>query len=209
MEPTTPVSNNEEQYPPLPPGTYKIVMEQPKEAPSFMEIFIKLLPSIITLAAVVAGIWQFNAGQKENKTRELNMRQMEIEKMNNQSNREILAKFKENQNRIYSEAMSVVGYIATHKDWKSEKYQEAVTKFDQLYWVDLSSVATENVNKALLKFQNILKNLQMNSYNNINEKIYDLQEAGENVAIAIRESSMDYTLPGGLKGLEDSTKTKH
>ena len=135
-----------------------------------------------------------------------NCSQIEIDKMNNQLNREILAKFKENQNKVYSEAMSTIGYLATHKDHTSEKYQETLNRFNQLYWVELSSVATENVNKALLIFQNILNNLQNNQYRFINEKIYDLQDAAEKIAEAMRESSMDYSLPGGLKGLDPNAK---
>ncbi|MBC7886674.1 MAG: hypothetical protein H7Z13_02215 [Ferruginibacter sp.] len=172
---------------------------------SKLETFLKLFTPILTLATVMVGVYQFNEGQKENKTRELNMRQMEIDKMNNQLNREILAKFKENQNKIYAEAMSTIGYLATHKDYVSEKYQETLNRFNQLYWVELSSVATEDVNKKLLIFQNILSNLQNNQYRFINDKIYDLQEAAEQVAEAMRASSMDYSLPGGLRGLEPAT----
>jgi len=177
------------------------------ESSSKLETALKIITPLLTLITVMVGVYQFNAGQKENKTRELNMRQMEIDKMNNQMNREILAKFKDNQNKIYSETMSAIGYLATHKDYKTEKYQEHLNRFNQLYCVDLSSVATENVNTQLMKFQNMLKNLQNNNYRLIDDKIYDLQEAAENVAVAIRESSMDYSLPGGLKGLDNAGKT--
>lgn len=176
------------------------------EPTSKLEPILKILTPLLTLITVFVGVFQFNAGQRENKTRELNMRQIEIDKMNNQLNREILGKFKENQNKVYSEAMSTIGYLATHKDHTSEKYQETLNRFNQLYWVELSSVATESVNKALLIFQNILNNLQNNQYRFINEKIYDLQDAAEKIAEAMRESSMDYSLPGGLKGLGPNAK---
>ncbi len=175
-------------------------------SPSRLEIALKVFTPLLTLLTVIVGLYQFNAGQQQTKTRELNMRQMEIDKMNNQTNREILTKFKDNQNKIYSETLSVIGYLATHKEYTTDKYKENLARFNQLYYVDLSSVATDDVNNQLLIFQNVLKNLEMNDYRGIDVAMDKLQEAAENVALAIRESSMDYSLPGPLKGLDSSGK---
>jgi hypothetical protein len=176
------------------------------ESPSKLETGLKIFTPLLTLVTVIVGVYQFNLGQEQTKNRELNMRQMEIDKMNNQLNREILSKFKDNQNKIYSETLSVIGYLATHKEYTTEKYKENLTRFNQLFYVDLSSVATDDVNKQLLIFQNGLKNLAMNNYRGIDVEMDKLQDAAENVALAIRESSMDYSLPGGLKGLDSSGK---
>jgi len=173
-----------------------------------LEAMLKIFTPILTLLTVVVGVYQFNTGQRENKTRELNMRQLEIDKMNNQLNREILAKFKDNQNKIYTEAMSTIGYLITHQDPTQERYKEALNRFNQLYWVELSSVATEAVNNKLLVFQNILTNLQNNDFRGFDKKVFDLREAAAAVAEAMRESSMDYSLPGGLRGLDTTTKAK-
>ncbi len=177
--------------------------------PAIFDHILKVLTPLLTLITVIVGVYQFNKGQKENKEKEFNIRKLETEKMNNQLNREILSKFKENQNKIYSEAMDVIGFLATNTDYQTKEYQEKLNRFNQLYWVGLSFVATKEVETELLKFQTILKNLQVNDYRNIDDKLFDLQEAAESIANAMKNSSMDYTLPGGLRGLEipaDSTK---
>ena len=175
-------------------------------SPSKLEIGLKMATPLLTLLTVIVGLYQFNSGQQQTKKRELDMRQTEIDKMTNQANREILTKFKDNQNKVYSETLSIIGYLATHKEYTTDKYKENLARFNQLYYVDLSSVATDSVNNQLLIFQNILRNLAMNDYRGIDAAMGDLQDAAENVALAIRESSMDYSLPGPLKGLDTSGK---
>ena len=97
------------------------------------ELTIKIISSVITLATVVIGVWQFNAGQKEIKEREIQQRKFELEKMNNQAIIETLSKFKEQQNKLYIETTSVLSYLTVNNDFNSPKYKEKLERFWQLY----------------------------------------------------------------------------
>lgn len=167
------------------------------------DLLLRALTPLLTLVTVIVGLYQFNRGQHENKLRELNMRQLEINKMTNQTNKEILTKYKENQNKIYAEAMAVIGYIATHTDYKAKEYQESLEKFEQFYWVGLSPVSTPEVDTAVMYFHSIVNNLKLNDFRNIEDKQTDLEIAADSVASVMRKSSRDYRLPGGLIGLEN------
>ena len=173
-----------------------------QSASSRSDFMLRFFTPILTLITVIVGVYQFNKGQKENKDREIGMRQMEIRKMTFETNREILSKFKENQNKAYADMLSVIGYIATHNDYKDKKYQEAVEKFELLYWVGLAAVSTPQVDTAILKFHLTFQNVKQNNYRYLDDSLVSLQIGADNVANAMKISSRDYSLPGGLKGLE-------
>jgi hypothetical protein len=157
------------------------------------ENLIKLLTPILTLLTVVIGIYQFNLGQRENRRKEIL-----------QTDREILSKFKENQNKIYANAMEVISYLVTSDAYNSPEYKKKLTEFDQLYWVGLASVQTNQVESSLDTLRNSLENLKRLHFgkNSIADSIRDiLPEQALSVSIAMRASSMDYSLPGGLQGL--------
>lgn len=153
--------------------------------------FLKILPLVLTLVTVIVGIWQFNKGQMENaKTRDY------------QFNMQILSKFKENQQKIYSETMSIVGYLANNtSEHKSPKYIDSFNRLNQLYWVDLVPVQSHGVDTAIIYFKNDLDNLFANDFKNLDKKEMDLMEHTDKLAQAIRVSLMDWSLPGGLMGL--------
>jgi CHASE3 domain sensor protein len=157
-----------------------------------IEGVVKIFTPLLTLVTVLVGIYQFNAGQKENRRRELI-----------QTDRDILAKFKENQNRVYTEAMGVISYLITDTSYTSPEYQKNLQRFNQLYWVQLSFVENKDVENQMDTLYNSLQNLKMLGYHTrlpefveINESLPDKALA---VSIAMKRSSMDYSLPEGLK----------
>ncbi len=159
-----------------------------------LESIIKIITPFLTLLTVIVGIYQFNTGQKENKQRELM-----------QTDKEILSKFKENQNKVYAQAMEVISYLVTSEDYKSKEYVDNIKKFNQLYWVQLPAVQTSEVESSLDTLRNSLENLRRLNYS---AKIpaFDsirnlLPDQALSVSIAIRKSAIDYSLPQGLKGI--------
>jgi hypothetical protein len=152
---------------------------------------LKILPLVLTLATVIIGVWQFNKGQKAN-----------AESRDYQFNMQILSKFKENQQKVYSETMGIVGYLSNNtSEFKSPKYIESFNRLNQLCWVDLVPVQSRGVDTAMIYFKNDLDNLFNNDFRNINEKQMQLMEHTDNLIQAIRMSIMDWSLPGGLIGL--------
>ncbi|MCW3090749.1 MAG: hypothetical protein JWP81_1818 [Ferruginibacter sp.] len=170
-------------------------MEQEKR----YELLIKIITALVTLATVIIGVWQFNNGQRQVKEREIQQRKFEIDKMNNQASIETLTKFKEIQNKLYTEAASVISYLSIHADYTSPKYKENIDRFWQLYWVELSSVESTEVESAMIKFGGILEALETNKFSDIADQQPELKIAGYEVAQAIKKSARTWELPEGLK----------
>lgn len=163
-----------------------------------VDYFFKLLPSVLTLLAVVVGLYQFNKGQRAN-----------IESRDYQFNMQILSKFKETQQKIYSETMSVVAFLSSDTAYTSQKYKDNLTRFKQLYWVELTPVQSKGVEIALIKFWTDFRNLEMNKFKvNASGKEIDLTEDASALSDSIKISIMDWTLPGGLTGLNSSLVRK-
>ena len=171
--------------------------------PTKTDYFFKLLPFLLTLLTVIVGLYQFNKGQKEN-----------ADSRDYQFNMQILSKFKETQQKVYSETMSLVGYLSNNTDEiNSDKYKENYNRLEQMYWVDLAPVESPGVDTTLIHFKNDLDNLWYNkdnywsgssklTFNDVRvRKVYALKDRANAVADAIKNSSMDWSLPGGLKGL--------
>ena len=164
-----------------------------------IDITIRILSAVITLATVVVGVWQFNKGQSEMKEREIEQRKFELEKMNNQASIETLTRFKEMQNKLYTETTSVISYLTIHKDYHSTKYKEKIDRFWQLYWVELSFVETKEVEGSMVKFGRILEELQENNFADMPVRQSELRIAGYEVAQSIKASAKSWSLPEMLQ----------
>ena len=152
---------------------------------------LKILPLLLTLITVCIGVWQFNKGQKAN-----------AESRDYQFNMQILSGFKETQQKVYSETMSIVGYLANNtSENKLQKYKDSFNRLKQLCWVDLVPVQSHGVDTAILYFKNDMDNLFANDFKNLDKIEMDLLMHTENVINSIRNSLMDWSLPGGLTGL--------
>ena len=159
---------------------------------------IELVGYMLTLATVIVGVWQFNKGQRELKEREIEQRNFELTKMNNQATIETLSKFKELQTKQYIEATSIVSYLTVNENFESQQHKDKLEKFWQLYWVELSAVETREVESAMVKFGNILKEVQDGNFKNFKEKQKELKNSGYEVAQAIKKSANTWDLPEGL-----------
>lgn len=172
-------------------------MDDTKQSSWNLENIIKISSPLLTVAAVVIGMYQFNSGQRESRRKD----QL-------QADRDIVSKFKENQNKVYSSALSVISYLATSTDYKSAAYKDNLDKFNQLYWVQLSYVDSREVDSALDVFHNSLENLRRMDYKTGFSKFDDIVESlpdqALSVSMAMKRSSIDYSLPKYIKAI-DST----
>jgi len=161
-----------------------------------IDILVKIGTQLLTLATVTIGVWQFNKGQNELKVREIAQRKFELTMLNNRATIETLSKFKELQNKLYIETTSVISYLTVNENHDSPLYKEKLERFWQLYWVELSSVETPEVETAMVHFGDVLKKVQ-------NDKFVDnqgeLKKASYEVAQAIKKSASTWVLPEELK----------
>ncbi len=163
------------------------------------ELSVKVFTAVLTLATVIIGVWQFNKGQKEIKEREIVQRNFELTKMSKQASLDALAKFKEIQNQKYVEAAGVVSYLAVSEDFESAEYKARLKRFWQLYWVELSSVETAEVESAMVHFGDVLKALEESHFKNFKESKPALNATSYAVAQAIKKSAKTWALPDGLQ----------
>ena len=163
------------------------------------ELIVKIVSSILTLATVLIGVWQFTKGQKELKEREIEQRNFELTKINNQATAEVLLKFKELQTKQYIEATSVISYLTVNENFGSQEYKKKLERFWQLYWVELSAIETKEVEAAMVHFGEILKDIQNDNFNNFKQKQQELKIASYEIAQAIKLSSNTWELPATLK----------
>lgn len=169
-------------------------MEQDKK----VELIIKIVSPLLTMVAVIVGIWQFNSGQQALKEREIAQRNFELSKMNNAATIEAVAKFKELQTRLYIETCSVISYLIVNKNFTMPQYREKLERFWQLYWVELSAVETQEVAEAMVDFGNVLTELQDNNFENFQEHQREFTTTGHKVAMAIQISARTWEPPQGL-----------
>lgn len=169
-------------------------MEQDKK----IELVVKIVSPLLTLLAVIVGIWQFNSGQSALKEREIAQRNFELSKMNNEATIEAVAKFKERQTGLYIETCSIISYLIVNKNFTAPQYREKLERFWQLYWVELSAVETEEVERAMVNFGNVLTELQNNNFSNFQEHEQDFIATGYKVAKAIKISARTWEPPDGL-----------
>lgn len=160
-----------------------------------IDIFIKVITPIIGFIAILIGVWQFTKGQSQLKEKEIEQRKSELQKMNEQSSLDLLAKFKEIQYKLYNETTSVLGFLTVENDFSSDEYKQKLNRFWQLYWVELSSVESAEVESSMKQFGDVLKNIQQENFSNLREKKKDLEVAAYKVAQAIKKSARSKDLP--------------
>ena len=96
--------------------------------------------------------------------------------------------FKQQQTKLYYETASVVSFLTVNTDYKSIRYKEKLERFWELYWVELSSVESVEVETAMVKFGNILRQVQENNFKNFEDYQSGLQLKGYDVAQKIKDS---------------------
>ncbi len=170
------------------------------ETQAKIESAVKIIVPIITVAGILIGIWQFNEGQKNMQTKELEQRQFELKKMQIGNEFEAIAKFKELQSKKYTEATETISNIIYTDNYQSVELKNNLKRFWQLYWVELSAVEDGEVESAMFKLGQHIELLEKKKFENISvsekETLYSL---GYSVAQAIKRSSKTWELPGGFE----------
>jgi len=97
--------------------------------------------------------------------------------------------FKQQQTKLYYEAASVVSFLTVNTDFNSIRYKEKLERFWELYWVELSSVESRQVESAMVRFGKVLQKIQETNFKNLYQYQQELKSTGYDVAQAIKESS--------------------
>lgn len=166
---------------------------------SNIEWIIIVAGPIITVGGIVAGVWQFNKGQKNLQKNELRQRKFELEKMSIGNEFEAIAKFKEIQLTKYMEAAEIVSNVVYAENYKSVEFKNNLKRFWQLYWVELSSVEDSQVESKMKDLGDQIEELENRNFENIStdERVM-LKNLGYEVAQAIKKSSKNWELPGSI-----------
>ncbi len=166
---------------------------------SKVDLTIKVIAPIITVAGILIGIWQFNKGQESLQTKELEQRQFELKKMQIGNQFEAIAKFKELQSIKYTEATETISNIIYTDNYQSDDFKKNLKRFWQLYWVELSAVEDGDVESAMVKLGKHIELLETKKFENVTEtereKLFSL---GYSVAQSIKNSSKTWELPEGF-----------
>jgi hypothetical protein len=104
-----------------------------------------------------------------------------------------LSEFKERQSKLYYETTSIVSFLTVNVDFEKPIYKEKLSRFWELYWVELSTVETSEVETAMVRFGNIIKQLERNKFKNISNLQDELKAKGYEVAQAIKSSIKETT----------------
>jgi hypothetical protein len=165
-----------------------------------IELTLKIVVPIITVAGILIGVWQFNKGQMNMQNKELKQRQFELKKMHIGNQFEAIAKFKELQSIKYTEASETISNIIYNENYQSDEFKKSLKRFWQLYWVELSAVEDGQVESAMVGLGKHIELLSAKEFKNVTEteknKLYSL---GYSVAQAIKKSSKTWELPEGFK----------
>ncbi len=166
---------------------------------SKVDLTIKVIAPIITVAGILIGIWQFNKGQESLQTKELEQRQFELKKMQIGNQFEAIAKFKELQSIKYTEATETISNIIYTDNYQSDDFKKNLKRFWQLYWVELSAVEDGDVESAMVKLGKHIELLETKKFENVTETERDkLFSLGYSVAQSIKNSSKTWELPEGF-----------
>ncbi|KZS41265.1 hypothetical protein AWE51_22950 [Aquimarina aggregata] len=167
------------------------------------ELIIKSLTSVVTLAGILIGVYQFNKGQRKLQENELEQRAFELKKIHLGNQFEAISKFKEIQSIKYKETTETISSIIYADDYQSKECKHALKRFWQLYWVELSAVEDREVEAKMVELGEFIKKLQKVNFKNIstNDK-KQLYSLGYSVAQTIKKSSKTWELPEGFKKQE-------
>jgi hypothetical protein len=164
-----------------------------------IELAVKIMTPIVTIAGILFGVWQFTKGQENLQKKELEQRQFELKKMQMGKEFEAIAKFKEAQSIKYKEAAETVSNIIYSDDYNSPEFKKNLKRFWQLYWVELSAVEDQTVESAMKYLGDYIEGLEKRNFKNMTEEDKEmLFRHGYAVAQAIKISSKNWELPQGI-----------
>lgn len=169
------------------------------EPRSKIELFVKVLGPVLTVAGILVGVHQFNTGQKNLQKKEFQQRQFELQKMLIGNQFEAIAKFKELQSEKYKVATETISTLVYDDNYQSPDFKKNLKRFWQLYWVELSAVEDGQVEGAMKRLGDFIQILEERNFKDMSqEEKGDLRSLGYSVAQAIKESSKTWNLPTGF-----------
>lgn len=115
---------------------------------------------------------------------------MDTSKLRDFKDKRLSSDFKQHQAELYKETTSIISFLTVNSDFNSIRFKEKLERFWELYWVELSSVETPEVESAMVHFGNVLKQLQDNDFKDFNNLQNELQNKGYEVAQAIKKGSI-------------------
>jgi len=145
-----------------------------------------LISGIIAITVAIIGIignWYLAIQNKKK----------EIEQKEYQFLLENLKGFWEYQNKLYTETLKVTSALVLNKDIKSDKFLANYKRFWELYWSELPSCGSREIELAMDKIRQLIyqkKNLKKEEKHKLNEMEEPMNSALINLAKAIKKSSL-------------------
>jgi len=109
-----------------------------------IDIQIKVLATVLTLATIIIGIVQFSVQQR-------NLKEQELLAFKRQSSLEFERRLWEKQLSIYSEIADVAGKLATSAS-DAKQFELAKSQFYEKYWGGMILVEDSTVAQSMVKF---------------------------------------------------------
>ncbi len=150
--------------------------------PLFIDFGSAIVPITIAIIGVI-GNWYLVIQNKKK----------EIEQKEYQFLLENLKGFWEYQNKLYTETLKVVSVLVLNKDIKSEKFLSSYKRFWELYWGELPTCESNEIESALVGIKKLVyqkKNLKEEEGHKLEEMEELMNEALLNLAKAIKKSSL-------------------
>lgn len=108
------------------------------------DVGLKIVAPILTVAALLVGVWQFTSGQAAQLERQYQL-------IAENDRLEFKQRVWEKQLDTYMKISGVVGRIASGNQSKGELMKD-IDQFNSLYWGDMIYVEDEAVEKAMIDF---------------------------------------------------------
>ena len=166
-------------------------------------LYVAIITGSVTVVVAIIGIlgnWYLAI---QNKKKELLMKSKEIEQREYQFLLENLKSFWEYQNGLYSETLKVVSTLVLNDDIKSEEFVKAYKRFWELYWSELPTCESREIESAMTAVKDMIydkKHLDENDKIKIHAMKKEMKNRLLDLAVAVKNSSLL---------LEYSEKIKH
>jgi hypothetical protein len=114
------------------------------------DILIKgIITPIIAVITVLFGIYQYTDSQKKTMEREFQLRKIERQEQ----------AFEE-KTKLYKETRQVLAFLSTNNELGSVLFESKKNRFWELYWGDLASVESPQIESLMVRFGSLLTKLE-------------------------------------------------
>lgn len=137
---------------------------------------------VTTLVGVIGALINWNSTIK-NRNKEINQKEHQLLLEN-------LKGFWENQNRLYSETLNIVSVLVFNDDTKSEEFLTSYERFWKLYWAELPTCESKEVESAMADLGISIHKKKHDHNEDLNNLKKQMKLELLNLATAVRESSL-------------------